>query len=94
MKNFLTALICTFVICGTYNFLFVEKPIYTNKYIRVYTGDTLWDIAARHTEEDEDIREVIFRIAEVNRLDNKNLYPGQILQIPVRSENNQLLVKK
>jgi len=44
-------------------------------------GDTLWSIAAAHTN-DSDVQETIDRISEVNHLDGATLQPGQHLQIP------------
>lgn len=52
--------------------------------VHVAPGDTVWLIAARHTAAHEDIREMIFAIRQANNLNNNaEIYPGQVLQIPV-----------
>lgn len=47
----------------------------------VAEGDTLWEIAARHSG-NQDVREVIASIKRVNSLKNATLQPGQQLLIP------------
>lgn len=95
MKVFLISFFCTCFLYGVYNFLFVPEIIYHNHLITVNSGDTLWDIADRHAEKKEDIREVVFRIVQVNSLQNKYIYPGQVLKIPMRkTESDMLFVKK
>ncbi|EHM40352.1 LysM peptidoglycan-binding domain-containing protein [Anaeroglobus geminatus] len=52
--------------------------------VQVHRGDTLWQIASRVTAADADVRNTVFDIVEVNRLGhNQDIYPGQILQVPV-----------
>ena len=60
--------------------------------VTVYTGDSLWSIASRHTEDGEDVRNVIERIIDANKLDRKAaLQPGQKLIIPVQGDKDQKL---
>ncbi|WP_157944136.1 LysM peptidoglycan-binding domain-containing protein [Blastococcus atacamensis] len=47
----------------------------------VERGDTLWGIAGS-VAGDEDIREVVARIVELNGLDGGRIAPGQVLQLP------------
>jgi nucleoid-associated protein YgaU len=49
----------------------------------VAAGDTLWTIAARHSEPSDDIRRVIADIRETSGMDNSSIYPGQVLRIPL-----------
>lgn len=58
--------------------------IYTTRTVTVYSGDTMWDIASRWAEDDEDVRAVIYRICEANGLQNTDLQPGQKIMVPVR----------
>lgn len=52
--------------------------------VTVRTGDTLWQLAARHCGEREDVREKIYAIRDVNRLSvQAPLVPGQKLRIPL-----------
>ncbi|EGO65425.1 LysM peptidoglycan-binding domain-containing protein [Acetonema longum] len=51
--------------------------------VRVYSGDTVWDIAGRQAGDKEDIRDIIWQIREMNHLDkNAFLQPGQMLRVP------------
>lgn len=53
--------------------------------IRVQTGDTLWQLAAATADTDTDIRYTIHTIINDNHLaNNEDIYPGQVLQIPVK----------
>ncbi len=49
--------------------------------IQVMPGDSLWSIAAG-LDTNNDIREVIYEIAEVNEVVNSVIHPGQILKVP------------
>lgn len=51
--------------------------------IRVASGDTLWAIASEYNYYNKDIREVVYEIKKVNQITSSNIYPGQILKIPV-----------
>ena len=48
----------------------------------VVTGDTLWDIASRHTDPGGDVRRTIFDIQRASGLEGSLLVPGQVLRIP------------
>jgi nucleoid-associated protein YgaU len=47
----------------------------------VEPGDTLWSIAASAADGD-DVRDVVDRIQELNRLEGSGLVPGQVLLLP------------
>jgi hypothetical protein len=96
MKNFMLI----FVICltvyfghGILNMEASNVPMYKQQVI-VHSGDTLWSIASRWTEKDEDVREVLYRIQQENPLNSKAfLQPGQRIIVPVRA-SNEVLVRK
>lgn len=48
----------------------------------VEPGDNLWSLASRVAGSDEDLRSVIQRIRQLNRLDGSMIFPGQHLVIP------------
>ncbi|MBS7528426.1 LysM peptidoglycan-binding domain-containing protein [Fusibacter paucivorans] len=54
----------------------------------VERGDTLWDIAKHFNYLDRDIREVVYDIRQHNQMDNSNLMPGEVIEIPVSSRLN------
>jgi nucleoid-associated protein YgaU len=47
----------------------------------VEPGDTLWSVAAS-VAGDRDVRAVVDDIQQLNRLDNTELRPGQVLRLP------------
>ena len=54
--------------------------------VTVRGGDTLWQLAAQHCGEKEDVREKIYAIRDLNRLTAQaSLTPGQKLKIPLKS---------
>ena len=49
----------------------------------VSNGDTLWMIADEITNKTQDLREVVYEIAEVNDIGGSDhIYPGQVLKVP------------
>ncbi|MGI6629057.1 MAG: LysM peptidoglycan-binding domain-containing protein [Bacillota bacterium] len=50
--------------------------------VMVKSGDSLWELTNTYYHGDEDIRKIIYRIKEINRLENAEIFPGQILKIP------------
>ena len=86
MKRFLIAFLLGALMSGGFTYMTVSASpeIYEKQVITVHTGDTLWDIAADWSGRDEDIREVILRIQEENKLSGSDLAVGQRLVIPVR----------
>jgi hypothetical protein len=50
--------------------------------ITVCSGDTLWAIASDYIDKNSDIREYIYNIKKINKLQSAMLTPGQELIIP------------
>jgi Tfp pilus assembly protein FimV len=48
----------------------------------VRSGDTLWALAATHTEAGEDVRVMVEAIKRSSGLANSTIRPGQVLYIP------------
>lgn len=58
---------------------------YREQYI--YEGDTLWSIAEKESKENkyyenEDVRNIVHEIKDINHINNGNLKIGQKIQIP------------
>ncbi|WP_273062398.1 LysM peptidoglycan-binding domain-containing protein [Colibacter massiliensis] len=52
--------------------------------VQVHQGDTLWQIASEATADGDDVRNTVVDIVNVNNLGhNEDIYPGQILNVPV-----------
>ncbi|MDO4178110.1 MAG: LysM peptidoglycan-binding domain-containing protein [Phascolarctobacterium sp.] len=86
MKKALVLLGITLVLYTGYNMVFATEYVYKEHTITVTSGETLWDIAGRYAEKDEDVREVIHRISSANNLKSRVIYSGQVLKVPVRVE--------
>ena len=70
MKKLTAIVMAVFLLYSGYVFGTVSAAdeIYTTRTVTVYSGDTMWDIASRWAEDDEDVRAVIYRICEANGL--------------------------
>ena len=88
MRTLLIVLYTCLAIFVGYDSLTAKEYTYRNEAVYVAAGDTMWDIAGEYRCVDEDIREVVERICEVNNLPKGNLYAGQIIQVPIRVEVN------
>ena len=49
----------------------------------VTSGDTLWSIAAQHTEPGGDVRTVVFDIKRMNHIEDSIIQAGDQLVVPV-----------
>ena len=52
----------------------------------IIRGDTLWMIALDHMPEGYDVREMIYEIKMINKMDKSNVYSGDIIKIPIIKE--------
>jgi nucleoid-associated protein YgaU len=50
--------------------------------IVVQKGESLWTIADRIEFPDVEIRDIIYKIEELNNLEGVKIYPGQVLIVP------------
>lgn len=59
---------------------------YKNLYkeVMVSKGDTLWKIALKNMPDGYDVRRMIYEIREFNNMDSANIYPGDILKVPIK----------
>lgn len=61
------------------------EPVYVE--IKVFEGDSLWEIATKYNDTDLSIREYISWIKSINHRQTDDLYVGEYLFIPVSSEH-------
>ena len=55
--------------------------------VQVGRGDTVWSIAAKHTGEKDDIRNLVVAIKKINNLGNDvAIHPGQTLKVPIKAK--------
>ncbi len=83
-------LILSFIIVITFLFIFSTIGP-TNSYgdgeieyieTHVEVGDSLWSIAAKHTDSNDDIRRTLSHIVKANNIQSSIIYPGQLIKIP------------
>ncbi|MGI6093539.1 MAG: LysM peptidoglycan-binding domain-containing protein [Veillonellaceae bacterium] len=66
---------------------YVQTSSYENVYVR--SGDTVWHIAAKYTDDSEDIRDLVLAIIKINKLNNNaQVYPGQTLKVPQKTQRS------
>ena len=52
--------------------------------VTVHQGDTLCKIASASTADNKDVRSTVYAIVDANNLGhNQDIYPGQVLKVPV-----------
>lgn len=57
--------------------------------VKVQAGDTMWDIAARTAHTDMDVREVVYAMKELNKIDDSGtLVPGTVLKVPTNLQGS------
>ncbi len=52
-----------------------------NEYI-VEAGDSLWSIASESAGPESDIRRLVAEIGRISKVEDGNIYPGQVLLVP------------
>lgn len=80
---FLTVLLIsmlTFTSILTLNAYSKDIPLFD--YVSVQPGDTLWSIAEDYAGS-KDIREVVYKISQLNNIRNNPIHPGDIIKIPL-----------
>ena len=90
-KKFVRAILIIIGITIGLNFIIMNKVFssqeITYKKVSIIEGDTLWDIASREKKnnpyyEDDDVRDIISNIKQINDLESSNLKENQVLKIP------------
>lgn len=84
MRNFLFGIIVGAIV-GIYGYTVytAPEPVYDNVIVTVSEGETLWEIAERYRDPEEDVRLVVDRIRNANKLDQCWIHSGQGLIVPV-----------
>lgn len=52
----------------------------TEEYV-VSAGETLWSIACENKKDNQDVREYVYQLRQLNDIDNCIIVPGQTIQI-------------
>lgn len=59
---------------------------YEYEEIKIVKGDTLWMIALDRMPEKYDVRKMVYEIKMINEMDVSNIYPGDIIKVPIIKE--------
>lgn len=87
MGKVLFLFITAVLLCGWGVNASVLSDNYVYKEIIIKENDTLWDIAAKETDNRMDIREYIYTVKRLNAIKNSgNLVPGQTIRLPMISK--------
>ena len=81
----ITVMLLIILLCGSVLFRgnYAESSSRTTYYaITVESGDTLWSIAGRYSNQRTDIRRFIYEISVLNNLESSEIIEGQKLLIP------------
>lgn len=73
----------TYILVSLTTSYIVESKSVTSNSIVVKQGDTLWSIAEK-IDSRRDIREIVYDIQQLNKMQNSNLNPGEKLYIPAK----------
>lgn len=91
MKKFLSFVVITSIIIIAILFMLTKnQKVYSSTYkynyreIIVKEGDTLWNIAVENMPENYDVRKMVFEIKEFNQMIDANIYPGDLIKIPIK----------
>lgn len=80
-----TITIVIFLLIAIFNFS-IAKSNQEEAEIIDYTiskGQTLWSIAAEHKADDEDIRQTIYEIKQLNNMSDSTVYENQTIKIKI-----------
>ena len=85
LRFFISICIVVGLLVGVIVALFnqAQAETYTSyKEVEIVEGDTLWEIAAKHTDNNTDIREVIYDICELNNIKSCDIAVGDTIVVP------------
>ena len=60
-----------------------SEPAIEYKSVIVRSGDTLWDIASKYSGPSKDVRNLVKEMCTLNDVNPGNIYPGQIIKVPI-----------
>ena len=67
-----------------------KEEAQTQDYI-ISSGETLWSIAQKYKNPEEDTRQYVYEIKKLNNMTNSTIYAGQTIKIIKGSNNGELL---
>ncbi len=74
-----------FTVSITYSLINRVEGYEEPKYIEVVVegGDTVWGLAREFCSKNRDVRKSVYEIGLINNLNSYDIYPGQVIKIPI-----------
>ena len=69
----------------------IEKEEAQTQDFIISSGETLWSIAQKYKNPEEDTRQYVYEIKKLNNMTNSTIYEGQTIKIIKGSNNGELL---
>ena len=74
-------IITIITICTIHSFANNKESITTEITYTISKGETLWSIAKRYKQDNQDIRDYIYKIEKLNNMTSAMVYEGQTIKI-------------
>ncbi|MCX4303777.1 MAG: LysM peptidoglycan-binding domain-containing protein [Clostridia bacterium] len=87
IKSILVTVFIVIMMC-----ICISKAIASNKVelreitYTVSKGETLWSIAKKYKQNNQDVRDYIYKIEKLNNMDSATIYEGQTIKIIIYKE--------
>lgn len=80
-KRFVISMSILLAIISIFNLCFAKTEKYETEEYVVQDGDTLWSIAEEFKNNNQDIRDYIYDLRNLNNLDDCIIYPAQTIKV-------------
>ena len=96
VKKYLFLLLIIMIVLCSAAFARAKAPNVemVNIQVKVRSGDTVWELAEQFRNKDEDVREIVTRICQVNGLVGAVIKPGNSIVIPVQKQLKEKFLAK
>ncbi|MCR2042700.1 cell division suppressor protein YneA [Anaerosalibacter massiliensis] len=91
-KRFFLSILVMVIMVILITVIFLNNKAYSITYeekyhrVKVKEGDTIWGIALKNKPKDYDTRKMVCDIVEFNNLKEMNIYPGDIIKVPIKNQ--------
>ncbi|KNF08913.1 LysM domain-containing protein [Gottschalkia purinilytica] len=79
----LSSLILFILLSNIFNINVYSKKVDKHKEVVISDGDTVWQIAKKFNNNNEDVRIMVNRIIRANDLKNQFIKPGDTIKVPL-----------
>lgn len=83
-RSILITIFMVIVMCICISSVFANKEVETTEVTyTVSKGETLWSIAERYKQDNQDPRDYIYKVKKLNNMTSATIYEGQVITILV-----------